>query len=273
MPLTPRDVAEKQFRRNFRGYDVDQVDAFLDEVEAEIKRLMTAAATAPSSRPAAEAAPAPAGPAPAGPATATAPPVDEPRLATLEGQEAALRTLLLAQRTADEAIAEARAEADQILTAARDEAAATLTAAREEAGAALTAAREEAEGTLTRSREDAARADRELAERRSAALDDLERQRGRLEADVEELRAFEREYRTRLRAYLEGQLRDLDGGGGSDEIGVGVPVGAGGAAVGRPEGGAVRITGPAVVAPAVPLHAVPAAADPGPDPAASTAEG
>ena len=35
-------------------------------------------------------------------------------------------------------------------------------------------------------------------------------ERQNLERRVEELRAFEREYRTRLKAYLEGQLRELE---------------------------------------------------------------
>ena len=36
MPLTPEDVRNKQFRtvRLREGYDEDEVDAFLDEVEA-----------------------------------------------------------------------------------------------------------------------------------------------------------------------------------------------------------------------------------------------
>ena len=34
-----------------------------------------------------------------------------------------------------------------------------------------------------------------------------------LERRVEELRTFEREYRTRLKSYLESQLRDLDASG------------------------------------------------------------
>lgn len=39
---------------------------------------------------------------------------------------------------------------------------------------------------------------------------DLESQRVSMERRVEELRAYEREYRGRLRSYLEGQLRELD---------------------------------------------------------------
>jgi hypothetical protein len=36
--------------------------------------------------------------------------------------------------------------------------------------------------------------------------------REELERRVDDLRAFEREYRSRLKAYLEGQLRDLEAG-------------------------------------------------------------
>lgn len=39
---------------------------------------------------------------------------------------------------------------------------------------------------------------------------DLESQRVSMERRVEELRAYEREYRGRLRSYFEGQLRELD---------------------------------------------------------------
>jgi hypothetical protein len=37
-------------------------------------------------------------------------------------------------------------------------------------------------------------------------------QREELERRVDDLRAFEREYRSRLKAYLEGQMRDLEAG-------------------------------------------------------------
>ena len=198
MPLTPPDVAAKQFRVAFRGYAIDEVDAFLEEVESELGRLLTAASTSQ--------------------AAATAP-------VGSEGQEAALRTLLLAQRTADEAVAEARAEAEQVLSSAREQADATLEAARVEAEATLTASRDEAAGL-----------DAEIAARRQEALGDLEVSRQRLEAKIEELRAFEREYRTRLRAYLQGQLRELDSRSVPEDSGAGVPVGAGRAAVDRPAG-------------------------------------
>src|SRR5881392_675418 len=100
MPLTPEDVANKRFTTTrFRnGYDEDEVDEFLDEVEAELARLIQENKTL-----AARAAGAAAAPPPPPPLAEPAPP-PEPE----GGQEAALRTLLLAQRTADEAIVQAR---------------------------------------------------------------------------------------------------------------------------------------------------------------------
>src|SRR3954463_6785011 len=115
MPLTPEDVQNKRFTtvRFKEGYDEEEVDAFLDEVEAELRRLLgenEQLRRAP--KPAAPAPPPPRAPTPA----PAAPPVREE-----QPQEAALRTLLLAQRTADEAIAEAKAEAAQISPAAKAE--------------------------------------------------------------------------------------------------------------------------------------------------------
>ncbi|MGB0099402.1 MAG: DivIVA domain-containing protein, partial [Nocardioides sp.] len=41
MPLTPEDVSNKRFTpvRLREGYDMGEVDQFLDEVEAELARL------------------------------------------------------------------------------------------------------------------------------------------------------------------------------------------------------------------------------------------
>ncbi len=275
MPLTPTDVANKQFRIAFRGYSLDEVDAFLDEVETELTRLLRDNAGVGDRPAAAPLAAAASTPAPV-PAAAHAAP-----LGGMEGQEAALRTLLLAQRTADEAIAEARAEAAQIVTAAREEAETTLTSAREEAETTLTSARSEAETTLSSARSEAdttltsarstaestlaasqakaASIDQDVATRIQAATGDLDNRRRELEQRIEELRAFEREYRTRLKAYLESQLRDLDTGATPDDGGAGVPAGARSAAI---AGNAGR-RGPAPVAGPGGPGVVPAAAPSG----------
>ena len=52
------------------------------------------------------------------------------------------------------------------------------------------------------------------AEQRAATITaQFEQRKAALERRVEELRTFEREYRTRLKSYLESQLRDLDASG------------------------------------------------------------
>lgn len=39
MPLTPEDVIRKSFGTRLRGYDTTEVDAFLEEVVAELRRM------------------------------------------------------------------------------------------------------------------------------------------------------------------------------------------------------------------------------------------
>ena len=49
---------------------------------------------------------------------------------------------------------------------------------------------------------------------------ELERERDKLNSEVENLRAFEREYRSRLKSYFTQQLEALEGGAeepGSDD--------------------------------------------------------
>nr|MBW4096332.1 cell division protein [Acidobacteriota bacterium] len=47
-------------------------------------------------------------------------------------------------------------------------------------------------------------------EKSRKTLGALEQQRSVLERKVEQLRGFERDYRSRLKTYIQGQLRDLD---------------------------------------------------------------
>lgn len=194
MPLTPEDVANKQFTstRLKPGYDETEVDEFLDEVEAELTRLyrendelrskLTNAqrqlAEGGGDGGSSQQAPAPAPiPQPAPPPPPPAP-VPAPVPAGASVSETATGILALAQRTADEHVSEARTQADRIIGEART------------------------------------RADqlkREADDKHRQMIGSLENERVTLEREVEKLRTFEREYRSRLKSYLEGQLRELDG--------------------------------------------------------------
>jgi DivIVA domain-containing protein len=276
VPLTPTDVQNKQFTvtRVKAGYAIEEVDSFLDEVESELARLLrenndlrNRAVSAPAAAPAPAAEPEP--------VQAAAPVAPAATLGATEGQEAALRTLLLAQRTADEAVAEARAEAAQLvadaqaeaealLSSARTEAEQTLAAARaeaeqvrtgsrSEADATLSRARAEAERTLATARDQAVQLEQQAAAKVQAATGDLEERRRLLETRIDELHAFEREYRTRLRAYLENQLRELASRTAPDDDGgAGVPATSRSSAVGlavAPEAPALQAGRPGGEAP------------------------
>jgi cell division septum initiation protein DivIVA len=59
----------------------------------------------------------------------------------------------------------------------------------------------------------AARLVNEAEQKQRETLGSLERERSLLERKIDELRAFERDYRARLKSYLESQLRDLESKG------------------------------------------------------------
>ncbi len=225
MPLTPADVHNVAFKKppiGKRGYDEEEVDAFLDEVERELARLIEEnnELRAQVERGG------PRGGAPAGPGA-------DPRLAAElndlkaqldriqrdkaaaeqaaramqgeleqmraqgapvvggDGEQQALRVLMMAQRTADDHVSDARREADKLLSDARTKAEEVTREARAKADAL----------------------ERDARQRHQEAMGGLDAKRSALQKHIEELKQFEREYRTRLKAYLESQLRDLDGRG------------------------------------------------------------
>ncbi len=55
--------------------------------------------------------------------------------------------------------------------------------------------------------------DSETAERRTQLFADLEKERDKLSVEVENLRSFEREYRSRLKSYFTQQLEALQAPG------------------------------------------------------------
>jgi DivIVA domain-containing protein len=228
MPLTPEDVSNKRFTpvRLREGYDMGEVDQFLDEVESELSRLTREneelrnrlGATqhgADGSAPESSEQPAPAEPTEAAAPAAAAAPVEtvEPAAPTepaetikvttvADASSAAARLLEIATRNAAELVGEAKEQADKIVGEARTKAERLESESKEHADRVETDAR-------TRSQ----LLDSEVAERREQMFGDLDKERQRLSGEVESLRTFEREYRSRLRTYFQQQLAALDGSG------------------------------------------------------------
>jgi hypothetical protein len=116
----------------------------------------------------------------------------------VDNLEAARRVLELAQRTADEAIERARGTADQTLGMARSETEVIIAKALRQAEQITGDARARAESL-----------ERDAQERHRQAMSSLVQTREELERRVDELRTFEVEYRSKLRAYIEGQYENL----------------------------------------------------------------
>ena len=84
--------------------------------------------------------------------------------------------------------------------------------ARYEAGDLLTKSRRQSEQITGDARARAEMLERDAQERHRQVMGSLIQSREELERRVDDLRDFEREYRSRLLAYMEGQIRDLRAG-------------------------------------------------------------
>ena len=203
--LTADDVLNKKFQSTkFReGYDQDEVDDFLDEVVGTLRELQNenddvktklaaaerriaelsrdgaaaaVAAPAPVNVPEPEPEPAPV----VVPAPAPTPTFVAPAPAPRNEPESATGMLALAQKLHDDYVRSGQEESDRLVNEARVRASQIV---------------------------------REAEETSQRTLMQLEQERSLLERKIDELRVFERDYRTRLKSYLENLLGDLDNRG------------------------------------------------------------
>jgi DivIVA domain-containing protein len=193
---TPHDIQTKEFRESFRGYNQDDVDAFLDELAEEIARLtqesqrlrVQVAALQQEVARAREGAP---------PAMAFEPHDKD------EAREEAKRALAAAQSAAEALLQEARAQADEVIAEAERKAA---DAERNVADAERRA--EEAEERAARAPSDA------MGPYASASSSPSPSPEGSDAAEIEwrvqELERHEAEVRQRLRDLLEEELQAID---------------------------------------------------------------
>jgi len=199
MALTPEDVVNKRFQSTkFReGYDQDEVDDFLDEVVVELRRLtqeneeLKARITADGGV-IAETVSAPAVIAEPEVVVEPVKPVEEAAPVAAVAAEPIDETagttnlLQLARRLHEEHVKEGAEKRDALI----------------------------AEGHAT-----AARVIAEAEAKQRSQMKVLDDERSVLESKIESLRTFEREYRLKLKSYIEGQLHDLDA---TSSVGAGV---------------------------------------------------
>lgn len=182
MALTPEDIVNKRFQSTkFReGYDQDEVDDFLDEVVVEMRRLVEENTEVRNNLQAAEARiaelqRASAGQAPAPVSVASTTNIEDPIDA-----EGTTNLLQLARRLHEEHVREGIQKRDELIAEGHSQAARIV-------------------------------AEAEAAHKQKMAGYDEERRAA--EGKIEELRQFERDYRQKLRGFIEGQLTSLDSTG------------------------------------------------------------
>lgn len=184
MTLTPREIQEKQFHDAFRGYSHEEVDLFIDQVaeayEAVYKENQTFNRRLEELREQLNNAPAP----PAAPAGA---PAAIPA-ARSESEDMLKRMLVTAQETADKAVANARAKAQMLVDEAE------IKARRIE---------EHADSVSSTTLQDAQRRARDI-------LTTAQQEESELRERIEGMKSFEREFRSRLSAFIRSQLELLE---------------------------------------------------------------
>jgi DivIVA domain-containing protein len=237
MPLMPADVRNVTFSKpplGKRGYHEDEVDAFLDLVQAELARLIeentdlrnqvkqldqqrraTPIDTGNNLQPLG----------PPGRVMGPIPPLikeqtspdDDPNVHAVKvlglAQEMAERLTSEAKTEADGMLNKARAKSAQLLSEARAKTEAMVTEARTRAETMLNDARTKAETLERQSREKAASLERDATDKHTEILGAINQEKNILEKKTDELRTFEREYRTHLKTHLQSQLQELERNG------------------------------------------------------------
>ena len=242
MTLSLDDVRNKRFRMARKGgYEVLEVDEFVDEVEESFAQLFeenaslkkqvdalgagssdqasepeatttTTTTDAVTDEPAQPDEPAPSVPATTAPAPSTPPKEFEHVVVTTsaEASTAVVRLVQLSTEQAEHLVHEATEEAGRIREDASREAQQVTEDARTRAERLESEARVNAERVQAEAQTRSESLEQELSQRRTELFGDLDHQRDSLTDTVARLREFEQRYRSSLHDHLSGQLSTLE---------------------------------------------------------------
>jgi cell division initiation protein len=188
MTITPQDIQTKQFHLRLRGFDVDEVDKFLEKVAEEFLILSMEHKQAMER------------------ITSL-----DKEVANFRNKEQAFQNAILsAQKISDEMLGKSRREAEETLEKAREEAAELEARSREESETMLFRAAQEAEAK----QEKAVAQARSLVENSSSRMLELTNEINRLISMKEQIRGDLRQllesYRQRLEEDVPESLENLE---------------------------------------------------------------
>ena len=193
MPLTPEDVVNKRFQpTKFReGYDQDEVDDFLDEIVLAMRRVTQENEDL------------------------------RQRLLAADGRIAELQrsgaSLVQQVNSAEASNADFPQAASDMSGFESNNTNNLLQLARKLHEEHVREGLEKRDALIAEGHATASRIVRESEAQHKADLNRLEQEKALAENDVQTLRNFEKDYRAKLKAYIESQLSDLEGAAGSTQ--------------------------------------------------------
>ena len=227
MALMPDDLLSKRFTpvRFSEGYDMDEVDNYLDndilprlqELIDENNRLTKELEEAHNRLAEVESAPAAAAPDEAE-ETASEEVIDETPVSTTsavsttpaQDEDVTAQQAAVDDVSAEEEPGAAPAVAPAVAESPDQSAAGIIALANRLHDEHVKNGEDERDRMITEANDEHKRIVGEAEEKSRTTLADLETKKAELDKTIEGLRNFERDYRNRLRNYLENQLRDLD---------------------------------------------------------------
>ena len=222
MTLSLDDVRNKRFRMARKsGYEVLEVDEFVDEVEETFAQLFEENQNLKKQVEALKSAPPPpqaVAPQQQAPAQQQRPPAPLPpqgAIVVTTGKEASAAVVRLVEMSTEQAerlVNEATEDANRIREEANRAAHQVTTDARTRAERVESEARVNAERLHADAMGRAEKLDRDIDAKRTELFGDLERQKDELTAAVAALRDFEAAYRTNLTNHLRSQIDSLESG-------------------------------------------------------------
>jgi DivIVA domain-containing protein len=233
MTLSLDDVRNKRFRMARKGgYEVLEVDEFVDEVEESFAQLfeenaslkkqvdaLRSGSSDESSEPelqqdeaGPQAVPAEPSAEPAQAEQSTPAPAQQPVVVTTsaEASTAVVRLVQLSTEQAEHLVREAHEEASRIREDANRDAQQVTEDARTRAERLESEAQVKADSVQAEAQSRTESLDQELSQRRTELFGDLDQQRDALTETVARLRSFEQQYRSSLHDHLSGQLSSLE---------------------------------------------------------------
>src|SRR5918997_2948132 len=188
MELTPRDIHEKQFHDAWRGYNQEEVDDFLDRVAEAVERLYRENDSLRK----------------------RISDLDQVVAHARETESMLKKTLVSAQKAAEDSLTTAKTRAEKLITEAEERVKRANEEARERVKASEEEARERVKAATEEARERVKAAEQEAQRKSQEAKEKHEVKTKQLDSSIERLVAYEAELKQNLRSFLKKSIKTLD---------------------------------------------------------------